>query len=511
MSAPRQAWWALAALALASLTISLDATVINIALPTLAHDLNASASQLQWFSATYTLVVAVGLLPAGLAGDRLGRRPFLVGGLVLFGAASAACAFAGSPGQLIAARALLGLGAAMIIPLSVAVLPVLFTESADRDRAVGIWVAANAIGLPLGPILGGWLLTTFWWGSVFLINVPLTAVAMITVARWVPNSEGARQRSLDWPGVALSSLGLLCLTYGFIVAGRQGWTDLTTLTALVGGLAVLVIFVRRQQQAESPLIDLALFGNRNFRSGAVLASVVNFVLFGVLFVLPQYLQSVLGADALGSGLRLLPMIGGLVIGTQLAPGLGRRMGTGALIVAGFTLLTIALACGALAGQGSGYGLTAGWTVVLGLGLGFSMPTTMSLGLSALPAVQAGSGSALLQTLRQTGGAIGTAVLGAVAIGAYRSRLPTHGLPPSFAHEARTSMAGGIAEADRLGDHHLTELARSAFVHGMDVMLVVCAVTAAVAAVTVMSTRVERHGALPDSTDDRRESSHESLT
>src|SRR5574340_91572 len=212
----RKPWWALFALAVAMLTIGLDITVLTVALPTLAVQLGATPAQLQWFTTAYTLVLAAALLPAGALGDRFGRKKLLLGALVLFGIASLACAYAGSSGQLIAARAVLGLAAAAMMPLSMAVLPVLFPYPDDRSRAFTVWVTATAIGLPLGPILGGWLLQHFWWGSVFLINVPLVVIGACAVAVLVPESRSSEPVAIDGLGVVLSGLGLTALTYGFI-------------------------------------------------------------------------------------------------------------------------------------------------------------------------------------------------------------------------------------------------------------------------------------------------------
>ena len=218
----RARWYALAALALCTVAIGLDSTVLSVALPTLARDLNAGTGDLQWFTTAYLLVMAAGLIPAGMLGDRYGRKRLLLGALTLFGIASAACAYAGGTGQLIAARALLGVASAVLMPLSAAVLTVLFDER-ERPRALSLWVTANALGIPLGPLLGGWLLDHFHWGSVFLINLPIVALGLVAVAVLVPESHGDRGRRFDLPGIVLSATGLVALTYGLIEAGERGW------------------------------------------------------------------------------------------------------------------------------------------------------------------------------------------------------------------------------------------------------------------------------------------------
>jgi len=470
----RTRWWALGALAVAMLTIGLDTTVLNVAVPTLATDLSASTDQLQWFSTAYTLVLAAALLPAGMLGDRFGRKRLLVGALVLFGAASAACAYATSSGQLITARAVLGLGAALMMPLSMAVLPVLFPDRGERARALTIWVTSTAIGLPLGPIVGGWLLDTFWWGSVFLINVPLVVVGVTAVAVLVPESRSETPRSLDLIGVALSSAGLLGLTYGFIAVGQDGWTDARALGSMLGGVAVLAGFVAWQGRVAHPLIDLGLFRESAFTWGTLLSTLVNFALFGLIFAMPQFFQAVQGTDALGSGLRLLPMIGGMVVGTRLAERVAARAGAPAVIAVGSGLLAAALAVGATTGVHTSFGVTAVWVTLLGIGLGLAMPTAMSAAVGTLSAERSGAGSALIQALRQVGGTIGVAVLGTVLSSGYRARLDTRDLPAGTAGTVRQSVSAGVATAERLGLHPLLDSVRGAFVHGMDMMLVASA-------------------------------------
>src|SRR5262245_1997935 len=323
-------WWALGALTLAVLAVGLDGTVLSVALPTLATDLHASTADLQWFVSGYTLVLAAALLPGGLLGDRYGRKRVLLGALAQFGAGSLACAYAPSSGTFIAARVLLGLGAAAIIPLALSVLTVLFTDE-ERPRAVGVWATANFLALPIGPILGGWLLTNYWWGWVFLMNLPVVVIGMLAVAAWLPESRSTERSRLDLVGVLSSSAGLGLLVYGVILAGEHGWGDPLALVSMLGGALVLVAFAlweRRlsRRSGGQPLVDLDLFRSTSFTWGAILAAVGVFALFGVLFTAPQYFQAILGTDALGSGLRLLPLIGGLAVGAGIADRVAARLG-----------------------------------------------------------------------------------------------------------------------------------------------------------------------------------------
>jgi EmrB/QacA subfamily drug resistance transporter len=478
MSGARR-WWALGALAISVLVVGLDLTVLNLALPTLARDLHASTGDLQWFVAAYSLVVAAVLLPAGLLGDRLGRKKVLIAALVVFGLGSVACAYAGSADALIGARVLLGLGAAAILPLALAVLPVLFTE-AERVKAIAVVGGAIFISYPVGPILGGWLLDKFWWGSVFLINVPVVVLAVIAVALLMPESRSSQRPRVDLAGIALSSLGLTAVTYGVIRAGQDGWSNGAAIAAMAGGLVILAAFARWERRVgargiRQPLIDLSLFRSASFTWGTILSTMVSFALFGILFAMPQYFQDVRGADALGSGLRLLPLIGGMLVGL----GLGSRLqGPGratakVLATAGFAVMAAALAVGAFTTVSSGTGFAAAWFAVAGLGLGFAMPAALNAALGALSAERSGTGSALVTALRQVGATIGVAVLGTVLNSVYRSHLHLTGRSAAVTAAVRSGVGPGIEAARRLASAPLLATVRVAFVHGMDVMLWAC--------------------------------------
>ncbi len=494
-------WWALVAIAASVLVVGLDLTVLSLALPVLSAQLHASTTDLQWFSAAYSLVLAAALLPAGLIGDRIGRKKLLLVALVLFGVSSAACAFSRTPAELIAARAVLGLGAAAILPMSIAVLPVLFTDE-ERPRAIAVIMGATFIGFPIGPLLGGWLLDNFWWGSVFLINVPVVVLALLAVVLLMPESYGARTTSFDIPGIALSSLGLASLTYGFIKAGQDGWGDTTAVVTMVAGAVLLVAFVAWERwitrRGGQPLIQLALFRSAGFTWGTVLTTFVSFAMFGILFAMPQYFQEVLGFDSFGSGLRILPLIGGMVLGmlagTRLQtarkaadgePAKAAPLGARPLVTAGFAVMAAALAVGAATRVTSGTGFALSWFAVAGLGLGLALPAAMNAALGALSTERSGSGSALITALRQVGATIGVAVLGTVLLSGYRSHLSLGHLPAVAADAARSSVAGGVAVAHAVGSPALLVMVRAAYVHGLDVMLAVCAVIALASALLAL--------------------------
>jgi DHA2 family multidrug resistance protein-like MFS transporter len=477
----RRRWWALGAMSLSLIVIGLDLTVLNVALPTLATELDASTSQLQWFANAYTLVLASLLLPAGLLGDRYGPKRLMLGALVVFGLASAACAFANSPGELIAARAALGIGSAFLIPLSMSLLNILFAPE-ERQRAMTIWLMANSIGIPLGPVLGGWLLDHYRWGSIFLINLPLVAVGLVAVALLIPLTPGHRSRRIDVPGILLTAAGLVSLTYGFIEAGERGWGSAWATGGIAAGVALLAAFVVWARRTPDPLVDLGLFRSAGFTWGTMLATMASFALVGLLFVLPQLFQAVQGASALQTGLRLLPIIGGMLIGAKAAERLVAVAGARVSVVIGFLLMLLGLAIGAFTGVGNGYGFTAIWVSLVGVSIGFTLPPMNGLALAALSIERSGSGSALIQASRQVGGTLGVAILGTVLNAAYRNHLDVGGLPPAVADAARESASAAVA----IGSPALTRSAREAFVHGMDITLWVCSGLALVGIVLALA-------------------------
>ncbi len=509
-------WWTLAALSLSVLVVALDLFVLSLALPTLSADLHASSGDLQWFVVSYSLVLAAALLPAGLLGDRIGRKKILLVALAVFGLASLACAYSTSAGELIAARAVLGLAAAVILPMALAVLPVMFSAQ-ERPRAIAAVGGATFLGYPIGPILGGWLLDHFWWGSVFLINVPVVVIAIVAVATLMPESKGDATARMDVPGIAISSLGLALVTYGLIRAGNSGWGDGLAVGTMAGGVVVLGLFTwwerRVSRRAASdgggaqPLIDLKLFSSAGFTWGTVLSTLVSFALFGLVFAMPQYFLNVRGLDSLGAGLRMLPMIGGLALGLGLGQRLqtprtrkGEAAGSAAptvspkvLIAVGFAIMALALAVGTRTTLASGTGFAASWFAVTGFGLGIALPTALSIALGALAPARSGSGSALITAMRQVGGTIGVAILGTVLATVYRGRLHLAGLPASAADTIRKSVAGVIATAQASGSHALLDMVRTAYVHGLDVMLWVCAgiaIASSVLAIMFLPRRVE---------------------
>ncbi|MGW2820647.1 MFS transporter [Streptomyces sp. NPDC001443] len=473
-------WWALGALVASMLVLGFDMTILNVALPTMADQLGATTGQLQWMADAYIVVFAALMLPAGLLGDRFGRRRMLITGLVIFLAGSLVGTLAGEVDWVIAARALMGVGAALVMPLALSVLPSLFGPD-ERTRAVGIISAASALGLPLGPIIGGFLLNHFWWGSVFLVNVPMVAIGVAACLFLLPETRDPASPKVDAVSTALTASGLAALIYAIIEAPGRGWGDALVLSCFAVAAVLLAGLVLRERRSERPMLDMSLLAHRGFLLNTAAATLVMFALSGLMFVLPPYLQAVLGNDALGTGVRLLPMMGGLMIAARTAQPVVARFGSRAVVSVGLVVLAFAALLGSRTTTDSGYGFTALWLSVAGLGFGFSVVPAMDGALAALPRDRAGSGSGLLMTLRQVGGAIGIALLGSLLAGAFRDRLDVTGLPSKAADAAGDSVVAAHLVAEKAGSAHLAASADGAYVHGMGLVLLVCAIASLAAA------------------------------
>jgi MFS transporter, DHA2 family, multidrug resistance protein len=482
-------WWALAALTLGVLAVGLDVTVLSVALPTLAGALKASESDLQWFSSGYALVLAAGMLPAGVLGDRFGRKKILVGAIVLFGAGSVACAYSVNAAEFLAGRLVLGAAGAAVVVMALSVMTVLFNEE-ERPRAVGIWAAANFVALPVGPIFGGWLLTNFWWGWIFLMNVPVALVGLIAVLALVPESRSPERPALDPLGMLLASGGLAGVTYGLIELGRNGWTNPPSLAVLAGGVLIVVAFFLWERYLTArpggrPLIDLSLFQSRGFTWGVILAALGGMALIGMIFTLPQYSQGVLGLDPESAGVRLLPIIAGLIGGAVPADRIARRAGARYTVAIGFLITAVGLVIGSRTALGSSTVYVITWMVIVGLGMGVGFATAASAALKQVPSEQSGVASALLQAMQKVGAPFGSAVLGSVLVTVYQSNLNLAGLPSALAATVKLSVFAGDAVAIKLHSPTLLESVRYAFVQGMDAALLLSAGIAALAALLAL--------------------------
>ena len=482
-------WWALAALDLGVLAVGLDVTVLSVALPTLAGSLKASESDLQWFSSAYALMLAAGMLPAGVLGDRFGRKRVLAAALFVFAAGSIACAFATSPAQFIAGRVLLGAAGSAIVVMALSVMTVLFAEE-ERPRAVGIWAAANFLALPVGPIFGGWLLTSYWWGWIFLMNVPVAVLGIVAVSALVPESRAAAKRALDPAGMVAVTGSLVAVTYGLIELGRNGWTHAPSLAVLAAGILLGAGFVAWERRLGSrpggrPLIDLALFKSRGFTWGTLLAALGGLALIGLVFTLPQYSQGVLGLDPQGSGVRLLPLIAGMIAGAVPADRLAKRFGPKVTVAVGFGITAAGLLLGARTGVDSPAWFVAAWTAVVGAGMGIGFATAASAALKTVPSEKSGVASALIQAVQKVGAPLGSAIFGSILVTVYQSALDLTGVPPAAVHAVRQSVFAGVAVASGLHSVALLDSVRQAFVHGMDTALVYSAAIAALAMVAAL--------------------------
>jgi EmrB/QacA subfamily drug resistance transporter len=465
-------WSALGAVNLCVLVVTLDGTILSVALPELAKALSASESDLQWFLSGYLLTLAAGVLPAGLAGDRWGRKKVMLISLAAFGAGSVVCAYAPSPGVFLAARLLLGFAGAGITVMAMSALTVLFDDK-ERGTAVGVYEIANFLALPVGPILGGWMLTHMWWGWVFLINVPVVAVGLIVGIILVPESRATDRPDIDVAGTLSSVIGLVVLTYGLIEAGDHGWTAPVTLVMTIGGLAVLGGFFawerRFAARGGKPMVDTALFKSRAFTWGAILSGMAGLCIAGLLFSMPQYFQAVQGADAMGSGLRMLPFVVGLIVGALPASPLAKAIGARLTIAAGFVLAGAGAGIGAVTSAVSDTVFVSTWMAILCAGVGLALTTTTSVALSELSVERSGIGSAVVQTFQKTCAPLGSAIMGSVLAASYKAHLGS-GLPADAAADIRHSVFSGLAVADRLGSEPLARRIREAFAHGLDVSL-----------------------------------------
>ncbi|MGX1808169.1 MFS transporter [Nocardia sp. NPDC055321] len=490
----------LAVLCLCVIAIYMDAMIVNLALPSLVRELGSSTSGLQWIVDAYALTFAALVLVAGSLGDRFGRRGILLAGLVVFTVATGAGALCESTEQLIAARTVMGVGAAMIYPSTLSILTTVFTERKERAAAIGVWGAVSGIGVVLGPIVGGLLLDHFWWGSVFVVVVPVGVVCLVLVALLVPDSRDPRGRGLDLPGLVLSTAGLGVLVYTIIEAPEQGWLSARTLLGFAGAAVLLAGLVRRELTTRAPMLDVRLFGNLRFSAACGIITITFFTLNGFTFLVTQYFQFLKAYTPLGAGVRLIPVAVAIIIGSVLGGKLTVKLGTRAVVTAGLILMGIAYAWFAFDDAATGYPIIAAQMAVIGLGIGMvAIPATESI-MGVVPAAKAGVGSAMNDATRLLGGALGIAVVGSVHHSLYTGELPdgsVPGVPAPVLESARDSVGAALQQAAGLLDRGqagaaeaLRVAVQDAFVHGFQitclVVTVVCAVAAVIAAALLPS-------------------------
>ncbi|MFZ4518192.1 MAG: MFS transporter [Microthrixaceae bacterium] len=464
-------WWILLVLCLSLVVITLDNTILNVALPTLVRDLKASNSQLQWIVDSYTLVFAGLLLTAGALGDRFGRKGALQIGLAIFALGSLASALATDPNQLIATRALMGVGGAFIMPATLSILTNVFPAE-ERGRAIGVWAGISGIGIAIGPLLGGFLIEHFSWHAIFTVNLPIALLAIVAGALIIPTSKDPAAPKLDPVGAGLSIVGLVSLVYGLIEAPADGWTDPKILTAFAVGVVVLATFAWWELRIDHPMLDVSFFRNPRFSAASSAITLVFFAMFGYSFLLTQYFQFVLGYSALETGVRMLPLALTLMVVAPTSARLVERVGTKAVVAAGLGCVSLSLFLQVGLAVDSPYIQIAWRMMLLAFGMGLTMaPATESI-MGSLPLAKAGVGSAVNDTTRQVGGALGVAIVGSVLSSVYGSKIvDAFGsvLPAPAVEVAKSSLGGALAVAERapgaLGDQ-VASVARSGFVDAM---------------------------------------------
>ncbi len=484
---PRR-WWTLAVLCLSLLMVVMGNTVLNVALPTLVRELHASSSQLQWIVDAYSLVFAGLLFTGGALGDRFGRKGALTAGLVTFGVGSGLAAVSNSANQIIACRAVMGAAAALVMPATLSILANTFAPR-ERARAIGIWAGVAGIAGAVGPITSGWLLQHFWWGSVFFLNLPIVVVAVVTGRFLVPTSRDPRGIRLDLVGAALSIGAVSSLIYGIIEAPARGWTDGVILGSFAIAAALMVVFASWELSREHPMLDLRYFKRRGFTGGSIAISLVFFGMFGMFFLITQYLQLVRGYSALSAGVHMLPFAFTMMVVAPMSARIAERIGTRGTVCLGLAVAATGQFLLSTNDIDTGYGLLALSFVVLAAGMGLTMaPSTASI-MSSLPLAKAGIGSAMNDTNRELGGALGVAVLGSLVVSRYTSGIggAIAGLPSALQEAARRSLGGALQVAGQIGGDEGAALARTAkhgFTDGMSYSLTIGSLVALAAAVLV---------------------------
>lgn len=450
---PRR-WAILVVLCLGLFVTVLDGTIVNIALPSLAVDLGASTRELQWIVDAYLLVFTGLLLAAGGLGDRYGRKRALVAGLVVFGLTSAYAGSASSASTLIAGRALMGIGAALIFPATLAILTNVFTEPRERAAAIGIWSAVSGVAVAAGPITGGWLLEHYWWGSVFYINVPVTIITIVATLRLVPETRDRRAPRLDVAGLLLSITAVTALVLTIIEAPERGWTSPVTAGGFAVAAVLLVVFVRHELNVATPMLPVRIFTNMRFSAASVAITSAFFALFGFIFLVTQYFQLIRGYGPLEAGLRTIPVAVSIAVASMAAPRIVAAVGTTRVVSSGLALMGVGFAWITAVSAATPYAEIVGQMILLGVGLGLTTaPATESI-MGSLNTDQAGIGSAVNDTTRELGGTLGVAVVGSVFNSVYLASLgdgPVVAALPADARHAIQESVGALGPvASQLG-------------------------------------------------------------
>jgi len=486
----------LTSLLLAAFLVNLDTTIVNVALPTLVRQLHASTTQLQWVVDAFSLVFAGSVLAAGSLSDRFGRKGMLLAGLAVFGAGSLAGGLTDTPAALIATRAVMGVGAAMVFPSTLSLLTNVFTERRERALAIGLWGAITGVAIALGPIVGGWLLELSDWRSIFFAMAPVAALGGVLAARFVPSSRDARAPRTDRAGFALSTATIGLLIYTIIEAPTHGWGGVGTLGSFAVASALAAAFVVRERRAEQPMLDLSLFGNPRFTAASGAVAISFFALSGFIFLVTQYFQFLKGYGPLSTGVRLLPVASSVAISSILGARLAVRVGTKLIVATGLFAMAAFYLWVTTAAVGTSYGTIAAQMVVLGTGMGLTSAPATEAVMGVVPRAKAGVGSAVNDATRLLGGTLGVAVIGSVYSSLYARRLTSAlpaGLPSTITHTAHASVGAALTVADRLADVDHSGLgasihaaASAAFFHGFHAANYVSAAVAAAGAMMALA-------------------------
>ncbi|APV44494.1 drug resistance transporter, EmrB/QacA subfamily [Dehalogenimonas formicexedens] len=485
-------WIALGFLSLSLFAISIDNTILNLALPSIANGLGASATALQWIVDSYLLVFAACLLTFGAIGDRIGRKRMLIGGLAVFGIFSLGAGLASSSNMLITMRALMGVGGAAIMPSTLSILTDIFRQPKERALSIAIWSAVFGLGVGVGPLVGGWLLEHYAWSSIFYINIPVVLISITGIILVVRASRSSQPKRLDILGSLLSAGGLFLFIHGIIQAGRVGWSDSGVVAFITGGLVIFALFGLWERRTKNPMLPLSFFKNMSFSGAIISLTLISFVVMGALFILGQYLQTILGNTPLQTGVKLMPLVAALFLTSVLSAKLAQRMGTKVTVSAGIMLSALGFFYFySIAAVDTAYSSIAFGMVIIGLGMGLTMSPATNSVMGSIPVDEAGVGSAMNDTTRQIGGAIGVAVIGSTINTNYLGNINGSGwiqaLPPQLADPIRSSIQAAHGVASAIPDPQTSALivtkTNEAFVSGMSEALLVTAIVMVVAAVT----------------------------
>jgi EmrB/QacA subfamily drug resistance transporter len=508
----RRRWLILGVLCFSLLVIVLDNSILNVAIPTLIDQLHATTSQVQWMVDSYTLVFAGLLLSMGALGDKYGRRGALQVGFLIFGLGSLASALVTTADQLIATRAFMGIGGALIMPATLSIITNVFPAD-ERGKAIGVWAGTAGLGVALGPLTGGFLLEHFYWGSIFLVNLPIVVVGLLAGFFLIPTSKDPSAPKLDVPGALLSIAGLSALLYGIIEAPSNGWTNGTILGAFALGVLLIAVFVWWETRTDHPMLDVRFFKNPRFTAASSGITLLFFALFGSIFLLTQYLQFTLHFSPLEAGIRMLPFAVTMMIVAPLSAVVVARIGTKITVTLGLTIVTVSLITLTGLDAQSSYGSDVVWRFVLmGLGMALTMAPATDSVMGSLPLAKAGVGSAVNDTTRQVGGALGVAIIGSVLSSTYGSKISdffasqSAKVPPNLKGQfnsardvAHDSLGGAIGVAHQLPKRglplppniveqlasDLSRVANQAFIDGMHAGVLVAAVATAIGAIVAL--------------------------